>query len=76
MQTSPTISLSISGMSCSHCVDAVSRALRTIPNLDVNRVVVGAADISVRGTARVDDAIVAAVAAIRRAGYDATRNSA
>jgi copper chaperone len=69
MQTQ-NISLSISGMSCGHCVDAVTKALRTIPNLDVNRVAVGSADVSVRGSARVEDTIGAAVEAIRRVGYD------
>jgi copper chaperone len=37
--------LTIEGMTCEHCVRAVEGRLRRTPGIDVERVVVGAADV-------------------------------
>lgn len=61
--------LQIQGMTCGHCVEAVRRALATLPGVEVQSVKVGQADISF-------DQSVASPAllteAVRNAGYSAS----
>jgi copper chaperone len=59
--------ISISGMSCAHCVAAVSAALATIPSLEVVSVRLGAAEVRSDGT---PFALAAAKMAIEDAGFD------
>ena len=40
------IQMNISGMTCGHCVGAVSRALQSLPAVDVEQVTVGTATVS------------------------------
>ena len=40
------IQMNISGMSCGHCVSAVSKALAALPAVDVEQVTVGTATVS------------------------------
>lgn len=40
------IQMNISGMSCGHCVGAVSKALASLPAVDVEQVTVGTATVS------------------------------
>ncbi len=63
-----TTNLAIEGMSCSHCVRQVSKALQSIPGVIIESVAVGGARIQVDD----DDLLEAAVAAIGEAGYEAT----
>ncbi len=59
------ITLHISGMSCSHCLNAVNRAVTGVPGVDVRSVTIGRADLTVA-----DDGTAALVkAAIEEAGY-------
>lgn len=62
------IILHIDGMSCSHCLNAVSRALHTVSGVEVKSVQIGRAEVEV-GAPQAVDALVAAVA---EAGYRAT----
>jgi len=59
--------LSIDGMSCGHCVRAVSSALGALPNVAVRSVAVGSAVIETSDPA----AVSRAVAAVQEAGYSA-----
>jgi copper chaperone CopZ len=65
-----TVTLSISGMSCGHCVASVRSALEAVPGVQVEQVRLGAA--VVRVDEGVPDATSAALAAVSEAGYDAT----
>ena len=67
-----TITLSISGMTCGHCVRSVGAALDGVPGAEVRHVGVGSAELTL-GPATEPDAVLAAV---REAGYDATVASA
>ncbi|HEX6940255.1 MAG TPA: cation transporter [Longimicrobiales bacterium] len=61
------VSLTISGMSCSHCVQAVDRALRSVAGVQVERVAVGSAVVAY------DPAAVSAEAireAVSEEGYE------
>ena len=40
------LSMQIRGMSCGHCVQAVRRALESVPGVSVNDVTIGAADVT------------------------------
>lgn len=63
-----SVDLAISGMSCGHCVRAVSQALAEVPGVEVENVGIGSARIR----AGDDPATVnAAIEAVRDAGYDA-----
>jgi len=62
------ITLHIIGMSCSHCLNAVSRALNEVPGSVVKSVQIGRAEVDVTDAAAVEEA----VAAVDRAGYSAT----
>ena len=50
MATSPTVSLSIAGMSCGHCVAAVTRALSDVTGLVDPTVAIGSARFRLRRT--------------------------
>lgn len=59
--------ISISGMSCGHCVAAVRKALATVPGVVTKDVTIGAAVID---TGADDGALAAVDAALEQAGYD------
>ncbi len=63
------VTLAIEGMSCGHCVGRVTKALNTVPGLQVKSVVVGRAVIDASGDSV--DATAQAIAAVERAGYPA-----
>lgn len=65
--------LSIDGMSCGHCVDAVTKALEAVPGVTVEQVAIGSA------TLRFDPARVssdAVIDAVNDQGYLAHRAGA
>jgi len=62
------LELEIDGMSCSHCVSAVSQALRELPGVNVEHVAVGAAQVSYQPDQISPEQIVLAV---EDAGYSA-----
>ena len=64
-----TITLSIDGMSCGHCVASVRGALGAVPGVEIRDVRIGAAELGIDDAAA--PAIHAALAAVRDAGYDA-----
>jgi copper chaperone CopZ len=64
-----TLQLEIQGMSCGHCVAAVSEALKELPGVTVNDVKIGAAQVSYRPDQVTPDDIVLAV---EDAGYSAS----
>ena len=61
--------LSIDGMSCSHCVAAVQQALEDLPGVDVETVTIGSATL-VHDPARTPTDVL--VDAVQDAGYDAS----
>lgn len=63
----PTVTFAIDGMSCGHCVGAVTRALQATPGVSVRSVVVGTAEVEADSPA----ATAGALAAIEAAGYTA-----
>ncbi len=60
------ITIAISGMSCSHCLNAVNKALATVPGITVKSVQIGRAELLVSDA---PDAVAPAQAAIEAAGY-------
>ena len=58
--------LTITGMSCRHCIDAVEGALKALPGLEVEEVGIGRARVQYEAGAVSPDAIEAAV---EEAGY-------
>ena len=62
------LELEIQGMSCGHCVAAVSAALEELPGVNVEQVRVGSADVSYEPSQVSADQIVLAV---EDAGYSA-----
>lgn len=64
-----TIDLSIEGMHCNHCVGAVSRALKGMDGVDVDRVSIGSATVRFDPDRTSPDQIAGAVS---RAGYTVT----
>lgn len=60
------VALTITGMSCGHCVQAVHRALNAIPGVNVERVELGSAVVSYDPAVVTSEAIREAVA---EAGY-------
>jgi len=70
--TNQSITLSIDGMSCGHCIAAVTKALSAIPGVRVGSVAVGSAVIEASDAA----AIGRAVAALQDAGYPARAGTA
>lgn len=61
--------LHIEGMSCSHCVQAVNRALIAVPGVEVESVRIGRADVRYDERSTSPEALAAAVS---EAGYRAT----
>lgn len=60
--TSPiTTTVSVSGMTCGHCVSAVQNALAAMPGVEVNNVAIGSADIEYDATRTPLDRIVKAI---------------
>lgn len=59
------ITLAISGMSCSHCLNAVNRALAGVSGIEVLSVQIGRAELRAEDSAAADRA----KAAIAAAGY-------
>lgn len=64
-----TLELEIEGMSCGHCVAAVSEALKELPGVTVNDVKIGTAHLSYQPDQVTPDDIVLAV---EDAGYSAS----
>lgn len=64
-----TTTITISGMSCGHCVSAVRKALTEVTGVAVQDVQVGTAVVEVESAA----ARAAAEAAIERAGFDVVK---
>ena len=58
------ITLTISGMSCGHCLNAVNQAISTVQGVEIKSVKIGRADLRVPG----DGAAEQVKAAIRRGG--------
>jgi copper chaperone len=67
-----THTLTISGMTCDHCVRRVTKALARVDGLGVVDVQVGRAVIDDGGEA---ERVSHAVAAVKEAGYDAEADS-
>ena len=65
--TTRSVTLAIDGMSCGHCVQAVTKALSAVPGVKVRSVAVGSAVIE----AADGRAAGQAVAALEEAGYPA-----
>ena len=64
-----TFKLKVEGMSCGHCVRAVTEALKTAPGVEVDQVQIGTA------TGRYDESSTSgaqAAEAVTAAGYPAT----
>jgi copper chaperone CopZ len=61
----PYIAIHISGMSCGHCLNAVSQAIREVPGVEVKSVRIGRAEVTVLD----GDATAQVRAAIENAGY-------
>lgn len=60
------ITITISGMSCGHCINAVNKALAGVPGIAVKSVQIGRAELQVPDG---PDAAAPAQAAIEAAGY-------
>jgi copper chaperone CopZ len=67
----PRATLHIEGMSCDHCVRAVSRALTALPGVEVDSVLIGRADVRFDASKVRPEQLTAAV---DEAGYQATLN--
>ena len=61
--------LYIEGMSCGHCLNAVNRALRAVPGVEIDSVQIGRADLRYDEHTTTPGALEAAVT---EAGYRAT----
>lgn len=69
MSETQKVDLAIKGMSCGHCVRAVSSALAAVPGVQVKDVRIGSATVEVEsGALRADDL----VRAVDDAGYEAS----
>jgi copper chaperone len=64
--------LEITGMSCGHCVMAVTKGLKNVPGVDVQQVNVGSADLTY-DDAKTSPATIAE--AVEDAGYTIARQS-
>lgn len=65
-----SVTIGINGMSCGHCVAAVSKALATVAGVTVERVQIGSATITIDPAV---GSLAAAEAAIDAAGYDVVK---
>lgn len=61
------LNIGIDGMSCGHCVAKVTKALNSVPGIEIKDVVVGSARVAVPDETTAN----AALAAIQEAGYAA-----
>lgn len=62
------VTVDIEGMSCSHCLNAVNRALAALPGVEIDSVAIGRADV------RLDETVTSPAqleAAVANAGYRA-----
>ncbi len=66
MPTLPTLTLNVTGMTCDHCVKAVTHAVRAIPGAGAVVVDLARGTVAVQGTPDV----AAVRAAIAEEGYD------
>lgn len=67
----PELRMKIDGMSCGHCVGAVSRALKELPGVEVDEVTIGTARVRYEPTAVTPADISNAV---EDAGYSVTES--
>ncbi len=65
--SSQDYSISITGMSCQHCVGAVRKALGSVAGVNVRDVRIGAADVSITAAGTSIDTVLDA---IRDSGYE------
>ena len=65
----PTVTLHIDGMSCGHCLNAVTEALNTVPGAQVQSVQIGRAVVTTTPDGPSAEVLAAAVT---HAGYPAT----
>ena len=63
-----TLTLSIGGMTCGHCVKSVRSALEAVPGADVRSVSIGSAEVVLDASTSTE----AVLAAVQDAGYDAS----
>jgi copper chaperone CopZ len=68
-----TISLTIEGMTCAHCVRAVREALEKLPSTEIESVEIGSATVKVDPEQVDEEALVDAIA---DEGYTAFRSNA
>jgi copper chaperone len=66
--TTQQLHIAIDGMSCGHCVAAVSRALHELPGVTVGQVAIGGASVALDPRVTSPEVVVAAV---EEAGYGA-----
>ena len=64
-----TKTIAISGMSCGHCVNAVTKALSAVPGVAVQDVRIGSATIGIESDAE----LASAESAIGEAGFDVVK---
>jgi len=69
--TMNTVTLSVEGMTCGHCVASVRKALAAVPGAQITAVTLGAAVLDVPDSNPVEVA-KAAIAAVTAAGYPAS----
>jgi copper chaperone len=65
-----SVTIAINGMSCGHCVAAVSKALAAVPGVTVEAVQIGSATVAIDPAL---GSLAAAEAAIDAAGYDVVK---
>ena len=63
-----SLTVAVQGMSCQHCIDAITAAVSTLPGVSAVDVDLEAGEVRVSGTPDND----AVAAAIEDAGYDVT----
>jgi copper chaperone len=63
-----TSTYTVSGMTCGHCVNAVTSEISQLPGVDDVQVDLGSGTVTVTSRAPLDDAAVAA--AVEEAGYE------
>jgi copper chaperone CopZ len=68
-----TKTYTVTGMTCSHCVNSVSSEIRQLPGVTDVQVDLGSGAVTVTSDQPLDDAAVAA--AVDEAGYEVARQS-
>ena len=71
-KTNDMITLSIDGMSCGHCITAVTKSLSAVPGVRVESVEIGTAQIEIKDASTAGQA----VAALEASGYPARTTTA